>query len=396
MSSRGSGRSKRWTAGAVACALALTAAACGSDDEGAAKSGGKADLPDKFVFGATLPLTGAAASYGATMRNGMETAVKQLNAEGGVSGAKIEADFQDFGAGDPAKGISTAKQLVASDAVAIQTCYIAVPLAQEPVVTQASVPLLIPCLGENQLLNKDWIYNVVPTFDSEMATLQKHIAEQGHKKLTILTGDTTSKDVSNFMVENWENLTGQKAELVLLDATTTDPTPEVSKALATNPDAMIVAVVGTLGQTVVEKLVANNAQIPFFGGIASSAYLEQITNGKLNWTFTSGEFENSPKFMEAFKANGGKGDPGFWDSSFYTATMVTAQALEKAIEAGEEPNGEAIKKQFDSGATFEGCCGPFEFGPGHSAGGVFAIMNIKDGGAPEKLQTLEAVQVPVE
>jgi ABC-type branched-subunit amino acid transport system substrate-binding protein len=391
MGSNGKYNFKRWVAAAVACSVALGVTACGGGEGG---SGGKAELPDKFVFGATLPLTGAAASYGATMRNGMETAVKQINANGGVSGVKVEANFQDFGAGDPARGVSAARQLVANDALAVQSCYIAVPLAQEPVATRAEVPLLIPCLGENQLLDRDWIYNVVPTFDSEMATLQQHISQQGHKRLTILTGDSTSKDVSNFLVENWEKLTGQPAELVLLDSTTTDPTPEVNKALATEPDAMIVAVVGTLGQTVVEKLAATNPSIPFFGGIASSAYLEQIAKGKLDWTFTSGEFDNSPEFLKAFEANGGKGKtPGFWDSSFYTATMVTAQALERAIKAGEEPSGAAIKKQLDSGTTFEGCCGPFKFGPGHSAGGAFAIMQIRDGAAPKKLTTLEAVRV---
>ena len=61
--------------------------------------------------------------------------------------------------------------------------------------------------------------------------------------------------------------------------------------------------------------------------------------------------------------------------------MVTAQALERAIKAGEEPSGAAIKKQLDSGSTFEGCCGPFRFGPGHSAAGAFAIM-LRTIGAP--------------
>ena len=377
------------------CCLALSASACGSDDEASGGSGDNAskgvDLPDKFVMGATLPLTGAAASYGAMMRNGMDTAVKEINDNGGINGVQVEADYQDFGAGDPAKGVSAAKQLIAGDAVAIQTCYIAVPLAQEPAVTQAKVPLLIPCEGEDQLLNKDWIYHITPTFDSEMATLEKHIADQGHKNLTILTGDTTSKEVSNFLVDNWEKLSGQKANLVLLDAATTDPTPEVNKALATNPDAMIVAVVGTLGQTVVEKLAANGVKTPLFGGIASSAYIKQITDGKLDWSWTSGEFKNSPEFLAAFKANGGKGDPGFWDSSFYTATMVTKQAIEAAIKAGKEPTGEAIKEQFDNGTTdFTGCCGPFKFGEDHSAPGAFSIMQIKAGGAPEKVTSLEA------
>jgi ABC-type branched-subunit amino acid transport system substrate-binding protein len=384
---------------AVVCCVAVTAAtACGGDNStsssggsGAKAASGKVKLPDKFVIGATLPLTGAAASYGATMRNGMETAIKEINAGGGIEGVKVEGNYQDFGAGDVAKGVSAAKQLVANKAVAIQTCYIAVPLAQEPVVTQAKTPLFVPCEGEDQLLGKDWIYHIVPTFDSEMATLEKYISDQGHKKLTILTGDTTSKEVSNYLVENWKKLTGQPANLVLLDATTTDPTPEVNKALSTKPDAMIVAVVGTLGQTVVEKLAANNVTFPLFGGIASSAYIKQITAGKLDWSFTAGQFKNSPEFLKAFKANGGKGDPGFWDSSFYTATMVTKDGLEAAIKAGQEPNGANLKAQLDKMTSFGGCCGTFSFGPEHSAAGAFSITQIKDGAAPKVVASVPAV-----
>ena len=389
MSRLGLTRGKGLTAAVVACSMAAVVSACGSESGGSrSSSSGGVKLPDKFVIGATLPLTGAAASYGATMRNGMDIAINQINAEGGIDGVKVEANYQDFGAGDPAKGVGAAKQLLANDVVAITTCYIAVPLAQEPVVTQAKVPLFIPCEAENSLLNKDWIYHVTPTFDQEMETLEKHISSTGAKKLTILTGDTTSKDVSNALVENWKKLSGQPAQLVLLDANTTDPTPEVSDALSTNPDAMIVAVVGTLGQTVVEKLAARGVKVPLYGGIASSAYVKQIQQGKLDWSFTSGVFDNSPAFLKAFKAGNPKGEPQFWNSTFYTSVMIIKQAIEAAIKAGEQPNGEAVKGQLDKIKSFDGCCGQFSFGPGHSAPGTYAIMQIKGGAAPKKVAQL--------
>src|SRR3954451_58341 len=153
---------RRTTAAVLVCGVGFGVTACGSDSGGSGGlgGGGKADLPSKFVIGATLPLTGAAASYGATMRNGMATAIKQINAEGGIEGVKVEGNYQDFGAGDPAKGVSAAKQLASNDAVAIETCYIAVPLAQDKLAQQAKVPLMLPCEGEDSLLNRDWIYNI--------------------------------------------------------------------------------------------------------------------------------------------------------------------------------------------------------------------------------------------
>src|ERR1700730_6200158 len=79
-------------------------AACGS----ASPSG----PTDKIIkLGAILSITGAGGVYGPQSRDGMNLAVKQINAAGGVSGAKIQLTINDD-ASDKAQASQLAQKLI--------------------------------------------------------------------------------------------------------------------------------------------------------------------------------------------------------------------------------------------------------------------------------------------
>jgi branched-chain amino acid transport system substrate-binding protein len=57
-------------------------------------AGGKAD-PDTIVIGSILPLSGPVAAYGEQARNGMNLAVEEINASGGIGGRKLKIVYED-------------------------------------------------------------------------------------------------------------------------------------------------------------------------------------------------------------------------------------------------------------------------------------------------------------
>ncbi len=69
-------------------------------DEAAAPSDGAT-----FKIGGIGPVTGPAAAYGIAVKNGMEQAIKEINAAGGINGVQIEYNFQDD-ENDPEKAIN--------------------------------------------------------------------------------------------------------------------------------------------------------------------------------------------------------------------------------------------------------------------------------------------------
>ena len=67
-------------------------------------------------IGAILPLTGDAAQYGKACRCGMDLAVKQLNAQGGVLGKTLCIIYEDSQA-VPSTAVSAINKLIAVDGV---------------------------------------------------------------------------------------------------------------------------------------------------------------------------------------------------------------------------------------------------------------------------------------
>lgn len=56
---------------------------------------GNSAKDDKFYIGGIGPVTGGAAVYGQSVKNGAELAVKEINAAGGINGTQIEFNFED-------------------------------------------------------------------------------------------------------------------------------------------------------------------------------------------------------------------------------------------------------------------------------------------------------------
>src|SRR6202521_4741716 len=90
-------------------AAAIIVASCGS----ATTSGGNTNTyAGKVIkFGAILSITGAGGVYGPQSRDGMNLAVKQINAAGGVNGVMIQLTIHDD-ASDKAQASQLAQTLI--------------------------------------------------------------------------------------------------------------------------------------------------------------------------------------------------------------------------------------------------------------------------------------------
>ena len=74
----------------VAAMAATMLTGCGSND-----AGDSASKDGKFLIGGLGPLTGGAASYGISVKQGAEIAIDEINAAGGVNGMELVLEFAD-------------------------------------------------------------------------------------------------------------------------------------------------------------------------------------------------------------------------------------------------------------------------------------------------------------
>ena len=88
---------------ALASAMVFSLAACGSNGGGTSDEG-NSDATT-FKIGSIGPITGDTAIYGTAVQNGIQLAVDEINADGGINGYQIEYQFEDD-QGDSEKSVN--------------------------------------------------------------------------------------------------------------------------------------------------------------------------------------------------------------------------------------------------------------------------------------------------
>ena len=84
----------------LAGSMVLSLAACGGSKDtttttDSSSASSDAAGSDTFKIGGTGPITGGAAIYGNAVKNGIQIAVDEINAAGGINGYQIDYNFQD-------------------------------------------------------------------------------------------------------------------------------------------------------------------------------------------------------------------------------------------------------------------------------------------------------------
>lgn len=105
----------------------------------------KEQAVEEIKIGGVGPVSGEAATFGVSTREGEELAVEEWNAKGGVLGKKIKLIFEDD-KGDPAEAATVYTKLIDQDKVVgiVGTVMSKCSLAGAPIAQAKSVPMISP------------------------------------------------------------------------------------------------------------------------------------------------------------------------------------------------------------------------------------------------------------
>jgi branched-chain amino acid transport system substrate-binding protein len=128
---------KRMIFAGAAAALCVVTAGCKS--QGGASGGGE------ILLGEYGSMTGSEATFGKSTDNGIQMAVEEANAKGGVLGKKVRVQLEDDG-GRPDQAITAVQKLISSDNVLAVLGEVASSnsLAAAPICQNAKVPMVSP------------------------------------------------------------------------------------------------------------------------------------------------------------------------------------------------------------------------------------------------------------
>lgn len=192
-------RSNRLMIG-VTAAVCLTAAACGSSGAKSSSSGGNGSNGSAggntasggtVSVGEATSLSGAIAQLGQTGLQGVQLAVDDLNAKGGVLGKTVKVVSADDNA-TPATGASAVRNMITSDHVVAMFGPVssAVAAAEEQVTNQFSVPMFFHTSNDISLMrggDNKYAFQFVPNTLMEPNAVADYFAKQATGPIKIAT-----------------------------------------------------------------------------------------------------------------------------------------------------------------------------------------------------------------
>ncbi|MBP1785795.1 MULTISPECIES: substrate-binding domain-containing protein [Micromonospora] len=339
---------------ATSVAVVLAATACGSPQD-TASGGGDAAAPVKvgLVYSQSGPLASYGKQYIEGFKAGLDFATKGTGKVGDRTIEVTEADD----AGDPAKAVSAAKDLIGkgtkiiagstSSGVALQVA----PIAAQNKVLFISGPAATDAVtGANKYTfrsgRQSW---------QDVVTARSFIGDAGGKKVVVFAQDGAFGDANEAAVKAVIGGAGANVSSVRAPASATEFTPFASQIKAAKPDLLFVAWAGTtagaMWQTLDQQGVLASTTVVTGLDIRASWPTFGAAGSKIS--FLSHYFDGASD-TEAAKAAKAKVPGGTLDL-FHPDGFAAAQMVVRAVQEG----GDDVEKMVTAleGWEFEGVKG---------------------------------------
>jgi len=199
-------------------------------------------------LGGVGPVTGDAATFGVSTKNGIVMAIEEWNAKGGVfGGRKVKLIFEDD-KGDPAEGATVYTKLIQQDNVVaiVGTVMSKVTLAGAPIAQAAGIPMISPTsTNEKVTLVGDYIFRAC-FIDPFQGTVGASFAFKDLKAKKAAAIFDLGNDYTKGLAENFkatfEKLAGKNSVVAYEGhpSGATDFKAQLTKIIMAKPDVLYV------------------------------------------------------------------------------------------------------------------------------------------------------------
>ncbi len=396
---------RTWRTVAVCAAAALVLAACGSessdkkDSSDSGDSGSSAAKGDgTLTIGTLLPQTGDLAFLGPPEFAGVQTAVDEINAAGGVLGKDVVQVKADSGDGTPdIAGAQTDKLLDANADVVVGAASSSVSLSVIDKITGAGVVQFSPAntspaLDDAKTDPKNLYFRTAPSDVLQGAVMANTVIGDGKNNVAILARQDSYGELLAAQIEKGIKAGGGNVVTKqLYSADATNYTAEVNKVAASKPDAVVLVAFDETKKIIpslISKGVGPQDVQTYFVDGNTADYSKDFKPGTLTGveaTLPGAELTSD------FRAKLLKTDPSLKDFTYgpesYDATMLTALAAIAAKSDNPTTFAPEIIKASEGGTactTFEECSALAEKGEDFDYNGVSGPIEMGETGSPTK------------
>jgi branched-chain amino acid transport system substrate-binding protein len=394
----------------VACASALSLAACGStsSSSGGGSGGGSGS---ELNIGVIYPFTGPNADQGEVGMAGCLTGVAQVNAAGGPLGHKLACKPFDT-KGDPADAVPAANQMMASASPVMVLGASDDAVATAPIVTGQQV-VNFATIGDPHFdtQTNPYFYRLTPSDALQGVALGYWAATHGFKSAAaVFTSDLGAQTSVPPLRTEYAKLGGKLTADVKLAPGQSSYRTEVSQIIASHPDAIISEMDPQSSTTFLSEYKQLNGSLPQIIGTertSNSDWMQAVLGAIGEATFVKSIRSITPyvelsgpgyeQYKKELMAQSGKvkepaqyvGHP--YVISDFDAVAITALAMTMANSTTPSVyNADVTKVTAEGGTvvhtyaeglaalkagktiTYVGASGPLVFNQYHSAGRAFS------------------------
>jgi branched-chain amino acid transport system substrate-binding protein len=329
----------------------------------AVAAAGSATAQVKFGMGG--PITGPSAATGAQMRNGVDQAMTDINATGGILGQKITMSYGDD-ASDPKQGVSVANKFAADGIEFVIGHYnsgVTIPSSevyQENGILQITPASTNPTVTERKMWN---IFRVCGRDDQQGDVAGEYILKHFKgKKIAVVHDKTTYGKGLADEAKKTINKGGMKE--VLYEGINTgekDYSALVSKIKQSGADLIYWGGLYTEGGLIVRQMRDQGVKAPLMGGdgITSDEFAAVGGPGVEGTLMTYGpDPRNKPeakKVVEEFRAK------KFEPEAYTLYSYAGVQIIKQAAEAAKSLDPKKVAEKVHSGMHFDTVLGDLAF-----------------------------------
>lgn len=367
---------------ALAVIIAFGIAGCGGDKP--ASTGGATSAGGSAKIGVIAYLSGGGAAYGEAIRQGLELARDEINAQGKV---KIELAFEDS-KGEKNEAINAANKLIHKDNVVaiIGPTLSGEMFAAGPIANQSGVPVMgTSTTAEGVTDIGDYIFrNALPESLAIPHAVKKAKDRFNLKQVAVMYSNNNDWAVSGFKTFE-KSLKDNGIETLTVETFAdkdTDFSAQLTKIATMKPDALVVASLYQEAALIAKKARELGINVPIVGnnGFNSPQFIKaagKTADGSIMaspW-FPGKDDATVKKFVASYKEKYKK-DPDQFAAQAYDALKIMAVALEKS---GSTTDRKKLRDSLAAIKDFPGVTGKFAFDAKRNPAMDVTVLIVKDG-----------------
>jgi branched-chain amino acid transport system substrate-binding protein len=313
------------------------------------------------------PITGGSAAFGAQLKNGVEQAVADINAAGGILGQKLVVSIGDDRA-DPKEGVSTANKF-AADGVKFVIGHFnsGVTIPASDVYLENGMLAITPAATNPKVTDRPGMWNMfrVCGRDDQQGVVAGALiaAEFKGKRIAIIHDKTTYGQ--GLAEETRKAINAKGLKEVMFEGVNKDDkdfTALASKIKGANPDLVYWGGLHDTGGVILRQMRDQGVKAPLMGGdgLADDEFAAIAGPGADGTLMTySPDPRNNPKnkeIVELFRKQ-----RGFEPQAYTLYSYAAVQIIKQAAEAAKSLDPKKVAEAMHSGKVFDTVAGGISF-----------------------------------